>query len=678
MGFVLLSYISIIGIFLLVTYLVWIRKHRLIKYVCITAILFAIFVYIYRSYTPPIPQDTGIVVESKTVKSGYRYTVKSGFFNYHMFTTSELEIGHKIRVKGTYQTYEKDQFKGDFSSADYHKTRFVYYVIFEPTIEVIGHQFVPHIWFHQVKTWVNQLPKYSQVFVNSLVLGVFETDYKEEISKVGITHLFVLSGLHVTVLIGFMDKALFFLPKRFKRIVQTIGLLFYLLVTLWPVSLLRAVTQYVLYEWLNFDKIRYTRLDAFSFTWIILVMVNPFFFTHMGFQLTFLVSFLFIIGNFKTDLKGTLMSTFTAQTLVQPITSKITQMVYPISWVLTPLMIPLFNYVLMPLAWLSLWRPIGVALDIFFKGIIDLILMFEFNAIGFKIPIITGGYALIYWILWIRAYVCEAYDRKLIHGLFIVLFVLIMPWMNLLNPIGKVVFLSVGQGDTTIIQRPYQSCTVVIDAFGDVSNYLKQEQITTIDYLIITHGDYDHHKETNTLLQEFRVKNLVLSAYDTSAFRHSMAIHHPQYVKAGDELVCGDIILSIVSPIRSYANDNDQSIVIQTTVHELTYLFTGDIEYDAEKDMVNNLNYDLKSDVLKVGHHGSISSSHIGFLNAVKPEYAIISSSLYNRFGHPHEEVLNRLNDLGVKTYQTNIHETITFVDLPFYPRYVILLHKSG
>ena len=666
------------GWLLFLVFVIWSKQLSFKKTLWVILGTCFLWVGLYQNYVPQKPSGRGLVTQVQTVKSGYRYTVKYGLFNYHLYTKSTIEIGTVIKVEGDFTTYEPDRFNGDFSSQDYHKSRFVYYVIYQPKIESYDTLRIPHRYHDQMRKHIEGLPKETQLFVSSLVLGVFESDMKESITKIGITHLFVLSGLHVTIMIGFLNQCLWFLPKRLKLILETIVLLAYLVLTLFPISLIRAVIQYLLYEWLNVEKIQFTRLDVFSLTWVGLLILNPFYFKHTGFLLTFLVSFLFIIGSFKQDFKGVLSSTFSAQTLVLPITSKMTRKVYPLAFLVTPLFIPLFTYILLPLSWLSLWPTLAHTLNPFFSSILELISFLEYEAIGLYIPMITGIWALIYWFMWAYAYLGKTHQKKTIRTAYVMIFLMIFPYYRYLNPMGKVTFLSVGQGDTTIIERPYGSCTVVVDAFGDVVEYLEMNHIKTIDYLIITHGDYDHHKATEHLIQTFDVKQLVLSKYDYSDFEKSMRKYAPKYVQAGDRIFCGDVILNILSPIKAFTSSNENSIVIQTEVSGTTYLLTGDMEYNAEQDLVNRYGHQLQSDVLKVGHHGSKSSTHVGFLNRVQPDIAIISAGKDNAFGHPHQEVLQRLWDKGVKIYQTPKVQTITFLDLPFYRRYVILVHKKG
>lgn len=669
---VLLSFKSYWIFGLLILYLIYMRHLKMARYLYL--FIGVCFTWVIIDRIKPIQTPKmGLVIQVQKKDNYQRYTVKYGFHNVHVYTNETLNVGEVITMNGIFKRYGSDQFKGDFSPQDYYKSKFIEGVFYQPKITVINRIWTPYNMHADLVEYVDTLPPATQVFVKSLVLGVFESDHKAQISNVGISHLFVLSGLHVSVWILLLNALLGFLPKKMRLSIQT-GLLFgYLWVTLFPISLIRAVGQYLIFEWLNVNQNHYTRLDAFSFIGIGMLIWNPSFMFNIGFQLTFMVSFLFIVG----DLKDQFIATLKAQTWVLPITTQIQTYLFPIAFLVTPFFIPLFTYLLLPLAWISLSRPMGEVLNPFFELIIKIILFIETDAIRFQIPKITGVFAIGYWWLWLLIQKQKTRMDKAIKIGLLVLYVMLFPKHKLLSPVGKVTFLSVGQGDTTIIERPHSTCTIVVDAFGDVVDYLKLNHIQTVDYLIITHGDTDHDRETNAIISQLDVKHLVLSNHH-DASQYLTAQTHLKRVSAGDVLYCGDIELNILSPHRVYPSSNDGSIVIHTTIDETTYLLTGDIEYAAEQTLLNLQNYNLKADVLKVGHHGSKSSTNLAFLKAVSPKYAIISAGVDNHFGHPHTSVLNRLSTEGIIIYQTNIHQTITFVDFPFYRRVVILVHKWG
>ena len=200
-----------------------------------------------------------------------------------------------------------------------------------------------------------------------------------------------------------------------------------------------------------------------------------------------------------------------------------------------------------------------------------------------------------------------------------------------------------GQGDTSLIIRPFNQCTIVIDAFNTVEDYLINHNIKEIDYLIITHGDYDHYQKADWILSNLIVKQIVLSEFDDSDFKIAHQNSHlTLLVESGDTLVCGDISLNILAPIAKASSVNNASIVFQTKIDDLTYLFTGDIEAESEQLLVNKYKHSLKSDVLKVPHHGSKTSSTQTFIDFVNPKHVVISAGHQNKFSHPDKNVLNR------------------------------------
>jgi len=116
--------------------------------------------------------------------------------------------------------------------------------------------------------------------------------------------------------------------------------------------------------------------------------------------------------------------------------------------------------------------------------------------------------------------------------------------------------------------------------------------------------------------------------------------------------------VQFISPSRAYENENDLSLVVRIVYGNTSFLFTGDVEWDAEHDMVDS-GYELSADLLKVGHHGSDSSSSYVFLREVMPTYAVISVGADNAYGHPTEDVLSRLRDAGTQVYRTDHHGSI-------------------
>ncbi|WP_256760291.1 MBL fold metallo-hydrolase [Cohnella sp. WQ 127256] len=237
----------------------------------------------------------------------------------------------------------------------------------------------------------------------------------------------------------------------------------------------------------------------------------------------------------------------------------------------------------------------------------------------------------------------------------------------------SVYFLNVGQGDATYIKTAAGD-DILIDAgkndAGDiVVNYLKQLGVDDIEILISTHPDADHVGGLDTVLEKFKVKAVYAPkvSHTTDTFKDFLLAVKKEGLtikeaKAGVTLPLKGVTAKFVGPTKSYGDDlNDWSAVLHLAYGSNSFLFTGDAEKKAENDMIA-AKETLKADVLKAGHHGSVSSTSAAFLKAVAPKYAIISVGKNNSYGHPAATILNRLKTAKVTTYRTDLNGTVTAV----------------
>lgn len=241
----------------------------------------------------------------------------------------------------------------------------------------------------------------------------------------------------------------------------------------------------------------------------------------------------------------------------------------------------------------------------------------------------------------------------------------------------KVHFINVGQGDSILIDTGEMA--VMIDC-GDVGSektilsYLEECGIRRLDYLIATHPHADHIGGMAEVARQMNIGEIVFPPLSDSKIPTSSVYTElldvieekniPAYdAQYGESIRIGQgTYLNILAPLHDdFDNLNDFSLVIQL-VHGINkFLFTGDIERASENDLLNYYD-DLKANVLKVAHHGSTSSSMQTFLNAVSPEYAVISVGAGNSYGHPKKEILERLEKVGAEILRTDELGTIVFV----------------
>ena len=235
----------------------------------------------------------------------------------------------------------------------------------------------------------------------------------------------------------------------------------------------------------------------------------------------------------------------------------------------------------------------------------------------------------------------------------------------------EVHFIDVGQGDAIFVELPNDE-TMLIDAgpsSGIVPNYIKSRGHSDIDYVVTTHPDADHINGMPEVLNTFKVGTFYMpeKEHTTQIFDRMMdAITNngcdAVYALAGKDIVnTNELKVYFVGPTKIYGDNNACSAVVKLEYKETSILFTGDAEYSSERDMIG-AGYDLSADILKVGHHGSSSSSSPAFIKAVNPKDAIISAGENNRYGHPTDEVLAILNNAGINVYRTDEVGTIIVV----------------
>lgn len=247
-------------------------------------------------------------------------------------------------------------------------------------------------------------------------------------------------------------------------------------------------------------------------------------------------------------------------------------------------------------------------------------------------------------------------------------------------------FIDVGQGDSIFIDTAGQD--VLIDAGSKtatqtVLNYLINLNITHIQIVIATHGHEDHIGglvgviNSNITIDKVLYNNQTQSSVTYTNFLSAAQTHNLTAAQRGQTFVLTETAtLTVLNPVQplQFSDQNDNSIVTKLQAGNTTFLFTGDAEEPAEQSMLVSSVTSLQSDVLKVGHHGSYTATTQTFLDIVDPKYAIISAGLDNKYDHPHNETLQKLQTKNITTYctiqtgtiiaQTN-GTTITFLNTP-------------
>lgn len=236
----------------------------------------------------------------------------------------------------------------------------------------------------------------------------------------------------------------------------------------------------------------------------------------------------------------------------------------------------------------------------------------------------------------------------------------------------KVHFIDVGQGDAILITSGKEA--MLIDAgsndyAGEVQSYLSRQGVSKLKYVVATHPDGDHIGGLDTIIERIDVTSAEVWMpdvdYNAKTFRDLIdAIEYCDYKRVcpegGSEYKLGKATVTVLSPGKTYDDNNDNCMVIKVAMGENSFLFAGDITTEAEKDLINKYDPEiLKAGVLKVSNNGANTSTSSAFLRAVSPKAAVITVSAENTDGVPTADVLNKLKTADISVYRTDEMGTI-------------------
>ncbi|MBO9129577.1 DNA internalization-related competence protein ComEC/Rec2 [Bacillus sp. 165] len=556
-------------------------------------------------------------------------------------------------------------------------------------------------------------PEQAVGFMNALIFGdraqmteKVETQYQ----ALGLVHLLAISGSHISLLTAMCYYILLRLGMTRETATVTILLILpvYMVLAGASPSVIRAcVTACIVLCCFLFAS-TIMAIDVIGIVCMLMLLYNPYVLFDAGFQLSFLVSFALILSS-KTILskeenswKTMWKVTIIAQLIALPIILYHFHQFSPYSLVLNMIYVPLISFFILPLCLcafvLSFLFPMAAKVlaqmlsfvIVYSNKLLDFSAKLPFSSLTFENPSIWIMF--LYFIVIICLFITwegEALRRYARVVLSMLLLLICSHYYSYLwSPYGKVTFIDVGQGDSILIQLPFGRGTYLIDTGGvfsfpkeewqqrkkeytvgrdTVLPYLKAEGIKVLDKLILTHGDMDHVGGTKELLEQIPIKEILIGKKEgyseleqeivQKAVRKKINI---ATVGAGEQWKAGEAVFTVISPSGNEAEGNDSSIVLHAVIGGLTWLFTGDLEEAGERNTLERSAY-LRADVLKVGHHGSKSSTTDVFLQRVQPKIAVISAGERNRYGHPHEEVLTRLKSQGIIILRTDQNGAIAY-----------------
>lgn len=555
----------------------------------------------------------------------------------------------------------------------------------------------------------HHFPEEAAPTVNALIFGdksEMDKQVLADYQKLGLSHLLAISGLHVSIL----TASIYFVLLRFgctrerTRTILLIGLPIYMILAGASPSVIRAVVMSWIILFLSKWRGQIFSIDALGISFLIAILDNPFILYHVGFQLSYLVSATLLLSTtILRKYKGWLLQGFIISFLAQ--LSSIPFILYHffefslLTIFMNIFYVPLYSIIFIPLSLLSIvvllvLPTIGMIFAKIFSNLLQAanqVAMYFANLDLFTIVLgrPTIVISLCYVISMIIVFYMiekEMFTKKMLVSLFFPFFVHLL--FVKYSPVGEITMIDVGQGDSILIRLPFQQSTYLIDTGGTLTfpvekwqeresvydpgksiviPYLKSKGIHKINKLILTHGDVDHIGSAISILSELKVDELLIGKTNERKSLEERTIQEAVRrrtkvieVFEGAKWKKGKYKFFVLSPKAGSGAGNDSSIVIFTRIGGKTWLFTGDLEVKGENRLM--ISYpQLEVDVLKVGHHGSKTSTSREFLQHFQAKIALISVGEKNRYGHPHQEVIQRLAERKMSIYRTDHHGGITY-----------------
>ena len=636
--------------------------------------------------------------------------------NDHKSLTDLPKTGSSVTVKGEFSLFNSATNPGEFDLREYYHIRGIEYRLFKGHILSYGkkHDVLREMLFifrlSLGGVYDRLLSDKDSGILKAMILGDrtgLDPEVKSLYQENGIAHALSISGLHISILGYGLYRLLKRIGIKLKISVSFCVTLIYLysLMTGGSTSTVRAMIMFGVCLFSDIVGRSFDLPSALSLSLMIILFTDPLYIYDAGFMLSFgsVLGIALICPVLREGLpfgKSSILSGAEASLSVTLFTLPVTLYFY----YEVPLYSVILNLLVVPLMGILVVSAIlaGVlGLFILFLGIPwgfichIILILYERGCLLFQsLPgagIVTGRpeswKICLYYILLLL--LCLVYkrvkkkDEKRLKRV-IPFIILLLPLIFLISPYKGVSYtmLDIGQGDCNVVIGKNKK-TVIIDCGSSsaanigkykVIPFLKYKGISTVDVMVATHADSDHISGFEEIFdmgeeRDLKIKKLIMPGTGLKdkesaelAEKAEKAGVEVCFINTGAVLKAGDMEFNCLWPDRGFSAEdrNENSTVLRLKTEGFSVLFTGDIQGEGEKGMIRNLTGGKRTTVLKTAHHGSKNSTPEEFLKLVEPEYALISAGRNNRYGHPHKELLSRLEEVGCEIHMTGREGAIT------------------
>lgn len=655
-------------------------------------------------------------IEEKEYNYTFTIRTKDDYFLVNLKKNKEeisLEYGDKLQISGEYQEPNKARNYKGFDYKNYLKINKVYGII---RVDLYTNIIIKHqknlsnfkLLIHKIREKLKQnIQELLTKETYALGIGILIGDNSrinekivEDFKNSNLSHMLAVSGAHINYVV--LTVSILFTKKRAgikaQRVVTIMMMLFFMELTQMTSSVVRAGISCIIYMLASLLYRKADVINAMAISTLLILLNNPFKLFDIGFQLSYagtlgIILFCKLINipiknKLLKYLKDSIIISISANIFIIPI------MMYQFNTI--SLTFILSNLLAGPLLGISIILEIIVLLISFMSiniaaipaKVLNILLILIINIANWFSNIeISKIYVITPKIISIVAYylICAAIILKQKNRKIIVIIMLTVLIINLFPTPKKlrINFIDVGQGDSTLIRTEINK-VILIDSGGstasssfDVGNkvllpYLLDRRIKKIDFIIVSHFDADHCQAFETVIDNINVRKVVVCKQSMITQEYLNIINKCKkknikiiVVERGDKLkIDKRTEFEILHPGERFLDDGKGGLNANAIVCKMNYklnngkifsiLFTGDIEVEAEKELEQVYGKKLKADILKIAHHGSKTSSREEFIKLVSPKIALIGVGENNKFGHPADITLERLEKENVKVYRTD------------------------
>lgn len=557
---------------------------------------------------------------------------------------------------------------------------------------------------HLFEKTSTQLSSVTTSWLHALLIGstdLLDADVIDLFREWGISHLLAISGLHVGLITSIIYMFLVktnLLTKENATWLLIVFLPVYAVLAGGAPSVWRSSIMVVLALLFKKQVYRLHTVDIISIVCMFLLIIYPENIFHVGFQFSFLVTIALLlskqwISNASSKWMQVFRISFISQMAILPIQLMYFYQFQPLSILLNIVVVPYFSAFVIPLLFIILLFvlirfPFVTVLDDLFTYVHESFLqILQFITSHISTLLLPGKIPLLfiliyYMLLFVMMYFIHfvRLKRAFLTGLCCILLLVYLPLRPYLSSEGSVTMLDIGQGDAIVIELPYRKGVIFMDtgasfSFEDgkptkkvfeniIKQYLYERGIQQIDAVFLSHEDMDHDGSLPFMLREFKIDEIVISPYykpsDFMLEAWKKYEANINIVKAGTDYSIKGQHFKVLSPLIETDSANENSLVLHTDFSGKGFIFTGDIGVETERQIMQTYP-NLQIDILKVGHHGSKTSTDEQFLKYYQPTYGLISVGRKNRYGHPAKQVVEVLEQENVHILRTDEMGAIQF-----------------